>query len=50
MTWFIAVVGNGRLNIKSTYKDDKRESEWLYYNEDGQLEKTEIYKDGKERV
>ena len=32
---------------KQNYKDGKLEGEQLWYDEDGQLKKTEIYEDGK---
>ena len=38
---------NGKLEIKGNYKKGKKIGEWLEYHENGQIEKTEIYKDGK---
>ena len=37
----------GNLRVKRNYKDGKEEGEWLWYDINGQLRQTQIFKDGK---
>ena len=38
---------NGQKHIEGNYKDGKEEGEWLYYHENGELQKTRIFKNGE---
>jgi antitoxin component YwqK of YwqJK toxin-antitoxin module len=38
---------SGKLKISGSYKDDKKDKEWKYYDEQGNLIKTEVYKNGE---
>ncbi len=37
---------SGKIRIKATYKDDKPEGVWREYNEEGEVERSFIYKNG----
>ncbi len=38
---------NGQIRIKGTYKNNKRDGEWIYYFEDGKVWSQGTFKDGK---
>jgi antitoxin component YwqK of YwqJK toxin-antitoxin module len=46
MSWW----HNGKVCTKTTYKNDKLDGEWEYWNEHGTLKEKCFYKDGEKQV
>ena len=38
---------NGSIKSEVVYKNDKPATNWKYFNEEGKIERIDIYKDGK---
>ena len=44
---FLMFHANGQMKSKVTYEDNVPSTNWIYYNEDGEKERIDIYKNGK---